>query len=378
MRILSLLVVGSCLVAGLCGRAFAQLVLEPIADGTLFEDEFGDLANGAGERAFVGDNAGGEVRRAVMRFDTSGITPGTQVVYAKLEFYVVQMSPGGAGSRTMNLHRVTGDWSEGNSNSGSPGGQGTDPEMGDATWIHRSFPSAFWSNPGGDIQAGFSASLPINSTGTHAFSTSAMLADVQTWIDNPTQSFGWMLKMEDEGSNSAVRIGTRESANVLFRPRLTLEFNTFTFFCSPADPNSTGLPTELIGGLGFGVGSGLHLEARQGPPGQFGYFLVGTGFSEPGIALGSGHLCLATTSPNAIGRYNIAGGPLNSIGVFDAMGRLQNAAGTSTSGTGFDVPSLVPIPSNPTIAAGDRWSFQLWHRENSGGSNFSNGLSVRF
>ena len=149
-----------------------------------------------------------------------------------------------------------------------------------------------------------------------------------------------------------------------------------TPFCDPADINSTGMPTVLTGTMGSGIGSGLHLESAQGPANQLGYFLVGTGFSEPGLALGSGHLCFDLTPGNAFGRYN-TGATTNSVGVYDAMGVLQNFAGTSAVGSGFDVPSTLPSIGG-TIMPGQTWHFQIWHRESGGDSNFSNGLSVTF
>ena len=150
---------------------------------------------------------------------------------------------------------------------------------------------------------------------------------------------------------------------------------TMVAFCDPADLNSIGLPTVLGGNLGLSTGSGLHLEASQGPPTQFGYFLVGTTFVDPGTPLGQGHLCLDTTSP--IGRYNVPGGALNSLGQFDSQGVLQNISATSVQGSGFDVPQLLPS-SVGSITSGSTWHFQLWHREDGGQSNLSNGLSVTF
>ena len=69
---------------------------------------------------------------------------------------------------------------------------------------------------------------------------------------------------------------------------------------------------------------------------------------------------------------------MNSLGLFDSSGVLQNSVGTSTVGSGFDVPLNIPIGSGMTITAGDTWHFQLWHRENGGGSNLSNGVSIQF
>ncbi len=151
-------------------------------------------------------------------------------------------------------------------------------------------------------------------------------------------------------------------------------------FCNPANNNSTGLPTRLMGDMTATGGSGLHIEADQGPTGQFGYFLVGTGSSEPGIMLpmSAGRLCLAVGGGNSIGRYNVTGTQFNSLGSFNGSGVLQNLVGTSSTGTGYDVPSTLPLSGSPTIMPGSTWHFQLWHRENAGSSNFSNGRSFTF
>ncbi|MEZ5975153.1 MAG: hypothetical protein R3E96_10020 [Planctomycetota bacterium] len=153
--------------------------------------------------------------------------------------------------------------------------------------------------------------------------------------------------------------------------------SSFPTFCDPMTPNSTGQPTVMTASFGTGVGSDLHLDASQGPPTQFGYFLVGTGFSEPGLTISNGRLCLAIGAGTQLGRYNVAG-TLNSVGQFNASGVLMNFVGTSTVGSGYDVPSNLPLTGNPTIASGDTWYFQLWHREAAGQSNFSNGIIVTF
>ena len=152
-------------------------------------------------------------------------------------------------------------------------------------------------------------------------------------------------------------------------------------FCDPNENNSTGLPTNMTASLGTGVGSDLHLDANQGPSGQFGYFLVGTAVNDPGIMIpnSNGRLCLLLGGGNSLGRYNVGGGTqFNSLGRFDASGVLQNQVGTAVSGTGFDVPTTVPISGSPQIMSGETWHFQLWHRESGGLSNFSNGISVTF
>ncbi|MDF1838480.1 MAG: hypothetical protein P1V35_11480 [Planctomycetota bacterium] len=149
-------------------------------------------------------------------------------------------------------------------------------------------------------------------------------------------------------------------------------------FCSPWNSNSTGVPTRLSGHWGSGIGSGLHLEVTDGPPTQFGYFIVGSGIAGSGIGISLGRVCFDRSSGHSFGRYNVGSGSMNSTGRFDVLGTLQNAAGTSTGTSGFDVPSTLPIFGLPTISSGSTWHFQVWHREDGGYSNFSNALSVTF
>lgn len=148
-------------------------------------------------------------------------------------------------------------------------------------------------------------------------------------------------------------------------------------FCSPMEPNSTGAPTRLAGTWWMGAGSGLHLEVTSGPPGNIGYFLICDSPYETGVAISEGRLCFLP-SASVFGRYNVAGSQMNSVGLFDASGVLQNVVGTSSQGSGFDVPNSIPPSGLPQIPAGSTWYFQVWHREAAGASNFSNGLSVTF
>jgi V8-like Glu-specific endopeptidase len=145
---------------------------------------------------------------------------------------------------------------------------------------------------------------------------------------------------------------------------------TVSAFCDPGQLNSTGFPATLAGSF---IGPALHLEAFSGPDNQFGYVVV-SGSTNAGVPISQGLLCLG--SP--IGRYNAAAGPgRNSLGQFQS-GVFVNLSGTSSLGTGFDVPSTLPGPINGTIAAGQTWNFQLWYRDLGNSSNFTNGLAAQF
>ncbi|MEZ6004769.1 MAG: hypothetical protein R3F33_11360 [Planctomycetota bacterium] len=149
-----------------------------------------------------------------------------------------------------------------------------------------------------------------------------------------------------------------------------------TRFCAPMAPNSTGQSTVLEAYADPALPAGVHVEAWNGPPGQFGYLLVGTAPLTPGVPLGQGALCLDPLG--TIGRFNLAGTGLDSTGQFDAEGRLANLVGTSATGTGFDLPASLPLPGSPLITAGQTWHFQLWHRDVGATSNLSNGVSLTF
>ena len=156
-----------------------------------------------------------------------------------------------------------------------------------------------------------------------------------------------------------------------------VEFDTLggpATFCTPAGGNSSGQAVTLASSGPSGPGV-YHFEAEGGPLDQFGILLISAGFSPQGTVVSQGRLCL--TAP--IGRYGSTAGPgLNSIGRFDSAGVLQNLAGTSSVGSGFDMPAVLPSPPGGVVVPGATWHFQLWYRDVGGTSNFSDGVSVVF
>jgi hypothetical protein len=139
-----------------------------------------------------------------------------------------------------------------------------------------------------------------------------------------------------------------------------------TIACVPANPHSQGGPATLGSSSISGPGV-LHLECTAGPPNEFGYFLVSLTLVDPGTPISNGILCLGAPT----GRYApAAGGTFNSIGQFDASGVLQNLAGTSTVGSGYDVLATLPTPPGGVITPGTSYYFQCWFRDGNR-SNFS-------
>jgi hypothetical protein len=197
------------------------------ADNTLYQTIAGDASNGAGTGIFVGQNAFGSIRRAVLRFDVAAALPaGAKVLTAQLSLNVVQSTV--ALAHPITGHRLLQSWGEGTSIASGGGGGGGPATTGDATWLHRFWNTTFWTTPGGDFAAtpSFTASMP--SIG--AFSTNLSRAaadDVQSWLNNPATNFGWLLKTVNETlSSTAHRIESRESVVEWVRSSILTEYES--------------------------------------------------------------------------------------------------------------------------------------------------------
>ena len=131
-----------------------------------------------------------------------------------------------------------------------------------------------------------------------------------------------------------------------------------TNYCSPAVPNSTGLP-GVMSAAGVPIPGGpLSLVASDLPANQFGFFLASmtTGTIMPPGS--QGILCLAGN----IGRFN------------------AQAASSGTSGSFCVSIDTLNMPMNPPVSvmSGETWHFQGWYRDVGGNNNFTDGLSILF
>ncbi|GAB4311586.1 MAG: hypothetical protein Kow0059_01730 [Candidatus Sumerlaeia bacterium] len=194
----------------------AVVNLNPVRDATLVESATGSLANGAGSGIFAGrtnELPGVSIRRALIAFDVSGINPAATINSVSLALFC---SNAQGGARTVELHKVTADWSEGPTpGQGTGGGQGGTAQTGDVTWLHRTFNSVLWATPGGDFSTTASASQTVNMSGsTYTWTSAQMVADVQDWINNPGNNFGWILIGDESAAGTAKRFDSREGATV--------------------------------------------------------------------------------------------------------------------------------------------------------------------
>ncbi len=208
-------------------QAFAiTRTLAPVRDNTLYEvsSAANALSNGAGTRIFAGRTAQGtdSIRRALVAFDPAGaaIPSGAVITSATL---TLDMNMTNAGSEAISIHRVLANWGEGGSSAGGGQGAGAPAQTGDATWFHTLFSASFWGSPGGDFSGAPSATQTVGGNGSYTWgSTTQMVADVQSWVDNPSSNFGWLLIGNEASATTAKSFDSRESGN---GPALVVTFN---------------------------------------------------------------------------------------------------------------------------------------------------------
>lgn len=192
----------------------------PSADTSLLEI---NPTNNLG--GFPGMNAGTtqeyQKTRALLRFDLTSLPTNAVILSAMLQLEVTREPDEPPNNTTFGLHRMLRPWGEGNKSPVTQPGKGLPASLGEATWECAFHSTNNWTSPGGAPDADYSsiesASQFIYGVDESPYrfeTTPELVADVATWIRNPTANFGWMLLCNDELSNfTARRFGTREDPN---------------------------------------------------------------------------------------------------------------------------------------------------------------------
>ncbi len=216
----------ACLMVLAAHAAFADFAAVGASkDNTLYLDGTGGLSNGAGAYLFAGQ--AGSVRRGLLAFDVASAVPAGSTIQSVTLTLHCSRAPFLAPAVACTLNRVLANWGEGASDAGDPGGTGTAAAPGDATWIHTFFPGSLWTTPGGDFDATVSASQNVGDAGTYVWgSTAQMVADVQSWLDTPATSYGWIVRGVEGGGSNARRFDTKENALTENRPILGIQYTT--------------------------------------------------------------------------------------------------------------------------------------------------------
>ncbi len=185
-----------------------NLQLQADRDNSIYSEHTSN-SNGLGD-LFAGLIANfSAMRRALIRFDLSGLPPGATVATASVTMEVNKVGTPTGGDFDFTLHRLTRDWGEGTS---SGTGTGAPATAGEATWLQSAFGSQAWTIPGGDFVATASATTSVGAPDLYTWSSPDLASDVQGWLDQPATRFGWILR-GNETTPSAKVFSSRDSGD---------------------------------------------------------------------------------------------------------------------------------------------------------------------
>ncbi len=212
----------------------SPISLSPSKDNTLYEDEAGSVSSGEGLNMIFGMTNNLSARRGVIAFDIAANIPAGSTIESVTLTMSMNRTNFTAGPRVVELHALTGDWGEGASNAVFQPGQGIAAAPSDATWLHNFFDTTMWDTPGGDFSTTVSSSTEVDGNGSYTWnSTSQMVSDVQSWLNDPAGNFGWLLMGDETDPSTAKRFDTREALLEENRPVLVIELRR------PAAPSCT-------------------------------------------------------------------------------------------------------------------------------------------
>jgi len=214
----------------------ATAILTPEKDNTIFEgqsggsppENFEDNSCGAGVNIFSGETDDMFARRALIKFDVAGNIPVGSTINSVVLTAEVNRERDGA-ARTYTIHPISRDWGEGTVNCDlvAGGGAGAPANAGDATWLNAKFQQIGWDTVGGDFGSASGSTVIANGQSVTATwdsgagGNSAMVTDVQAWVDIPAGNNGWIMIGDEAAGKSVRRFSSREGSEP---PVLIIDF----------------------------------------------------------------------------------------------------------------------------------------------------------
>ena len=198
--------------------------LTPMIDNTMFKDT--DVSNGLGEFIFAGTTNKDVKKRALVKFDLNEAVPeGVTVDSVLLTLIPFKVKPG---STEIDVHRLTTEWGEGTSKASDGDGKGAPATNGDATWSFAKFNTDPWIKKGGDFDMESSTSNTVSEGTDATFRSIRLTLDVNFWLQNPSNNFGWILIGDESKTATSVKFGSRDHDNHETWPALKLYYTGTT------------------------------------------------------------------------------------------------------------------------------------------------------
>ncbi len=237
------------IIAIILSQSQAEIIQVSAAkDNTIYEGWLG--SNGAGDHFFAGRTGAelqGAIRRSLIKFDLSSIPVEAKITNVKLTLHMSRTNL--TTDRTVALHRLSQDWGEEDSHAAGNEGGGASASVGDATWDFAFLRTVPWKSAGGDFSVTSSASQTVGNIGYYIWgSTAGMVSDVQNWISNPAQNYGWLVKGDESEWTTAKRFDSRTNPVPEYRPVLEVQYEAPDVYITEVFqfPEKEGFPGEFI------------------------------------------------------------------------------------------------------------------------------------
>ncbi len=235
------------------GYAQTTETISPDSYNTIYESSATDnVSNGAGTYLFAGraSRATNSIRRGLLHFDLSSLPSDIVITDATL---TLNMSRTISGAMDVSLHKATQNWGQGTSDAEDEEGKGASSTQNDASWncsfsTDASSCTTSWTTIGGDFEITPNATTSVSGNGSYTWTSAAMIATIQEWIDTPSNNFGWFIIGEEESSRTAKRFDI--TTNI---PTLEITYTPVTLGIVENDfddtitvfPNPTSLQTSI-------------------------------------------------------------------------------------------------------------------------------------
>ena len=169
------------------------------------------------------------VRRGLLQFDLSGIPAGASIVEAKLSLYHSSMQPNEghtdrSGSNDWVIQRITSNWDEQT-----------------VTWNNQ--PNSTTQNQ--ILLPGCTGCWPVYSTSDYLNINVDTI--VQYWVDNPSENFGFIMKLQTEQFYRAMKFASSDHPDASLHPKLEVTYLTRAEQCLVADYPFNGNANDASG-----------------------------------------------------------------------------------------------------------------------------------